>query len=227
MPAHFVHRGSCLGVVLESEVYTDRSTHEHVRHELLLKRCRAPNIMVTQTTNHMIHAIGWKTNTLENEAPTRWHNVPSHRLLVYRPVSENCVYVPLHLENHVTTPCNKYFVRPPQRHRTRRTIWKTTITTTRMSQTHNHGKLGFKIVTSVNRSANSNCEEFYLVPHNQTRDMCSDMSVNLSPKQLRGLSHEKKAKRTFGATHHSAATNMSMTACSRTDKIGTVTPCRP
>ena len=78
MPAHFVYRGSCLGVVLDSEVCTDRSTHEYVRHELLLKRCRASNIMFTQTTNDMIHAIGKKPRTLENNT-TRSTNTLAQR----------------------------------------------------------------------------------------------------------------------------------------------------
>ena len=41
---------------------------------------------------------------------------------------------------------------------------KQIITTTRMSKTHNHRKLGFKIVPSVNRSASSNRQEIHLLP---------------------------------------------------------------
>ena len=132
VPAHSVYCGSCLGVMLQSEVCTDRSTNEHVRHELLLKRCRAPNIIfITQSARNHTH---WRTTQLE--APKRKHNVPSHRLLAYRPVSDNCVCVPLHLENHVTTPYSEYFVRPPQRHRTFKTIRKTNYHNNALCQKH-------------------------------------------------------------------------------------------
>ena len=55
---------------------------------------------------------------------------------------------------------------------------KQIITTTRMSKTHNHRKLGFKIVPSTDQQVRivRRSTSFH---NNQTRDMCFDKPVNL------------------------------------------------
>ena len=230
MPAHPVYCGSCLGVMLQSEhtALTDPQTNT-LDMSYFLNTAEHPTSCSLRDRPETTH-IGEQHNSKHQHTGTTCQVTDSLRIVPFQITvyAYHCIWKTMSQHHTVNILCGRHCDTERSR-----SLEKQIITTTRMSQTHNHGKLGFKIVTSVNRSANSNCEEFYLVPHNQTRDMCSDMSVNFSPKQLRGLSHEKKAKRTLGcnaplgATHHSAARNMSMTACARTDKFGTVTPCRP
>ena len=170
MPAHPVHRGSCLGVVWDSahSVLTDPHTNT-LDMNYFLNAAERPTSYSLRNRQENKH-IGEQHSSKHQHASTTCQVTDSLSVVPFQKTvyAYHCIGKTMSQHHAINILCGRHsdteLAEP---------CGKQTITTTRMSQTHNHGKLGFKIVTSVNRSESSNRGESYTTFHsNQTRDTC-------------------------------------------------------
>ena len=161
MPAHPVYCGSCLGVMLQSEhtALTDPQTNT-LDMNYFLNAAQRPTSYSLRNRPETTH-IGEQHSSKHQHAGTTCQVTDSLRIVPFQITvyAYHCIWKTMSQHHTVNILCGRHSDTERSR-----PFEKQIITTARMSKTHNHRKLGFKIVPSVNRSASSNRQEIHLLP---------------------------------------------------------------